>query len=150
MINIYAVIVLATILAEYILSLIASVLNLQTLSAPLPDEFRGVCDTASYANIQMYTRTRTRFNLIESAFTMFVVLLFWFLGGFNGMDRLVRGWGWSEIWSGVGYIGILLALRAVCSLPFSVYSTFVIEERFGFNKTTPGVFVFDLLKGLLL
>ena len=79
---------------------------------------------------------------------MALLLTFWFAGGFQWLDAIVRSWELGAIWTGLAYIGLLLLARQVVTLPFSVYSTFVIEERFGFNKTTPKTFVVDMLKGL--
>jgi STE24 endopeptidase len=116
----------------------------------LPQEFVGVYDSSSYKKSQDYTRTRTRFGIIESTFSIIVTLVFWFTGGFDYLDQIVRNWNLANIWMGIIYIGVLVLLRSILSLPFSIYSTFVIEERFGFNKTTPATFIFDIIKGLLL
>jgi STE24 endopeptidase len=77
-------------------------------------------------------------------------LAFWFAGGFNCLDVIVRGWDLNPILTGLAYIGILAVGRSALSLPFSVYGTFVIEERFGFNKTTPRIYVADILKAIAL
>lgn len=148
--NIYLVIILAALLIEFILELIADLLNLKTLSANLPKEFEGIYDTDTYKKSQMYTRTKTIFGIFASSFSLVVTLLFWFLGGFNYLDQFVRDWQLGSIFTGIIYIGILIVVRSILSLPFSIYSTFVIEEKFGFNKTTVKTFISDILKGLLL
>ncbi|MDI6767901.1 MAG: M48 family metallopeptidase [Bacteroidota bacterium] len=148
--NIFGIIILTALLFEYILNIIADVLNLRTLSTGLPKEFDRVYDSDSYKKSQDYTRTRTKFGIIESTFSIIVTLIFWFAGGFNYLDQIVRNWNFASIWTGLFYIGILVLMRSILSLPFSIYSTFVIEERFDFNKTTPATFIFDLIKGLLL
>lgn len=148
--NTYAIIILATLLLSYILDLITELLNLKALRDDLPAEFNDVFDQEKYRKSQEYTRVKTRFGLISATFSLIVTLVFWFSGGFNWLDLLVRQWGFSEIFTGLFYIGILLIANTVLNLPFSVYSTFVIEARFGFNKTTPKTFVLDMLKGLLL
>ncbi len=148
--NTYAIIILATLLLSYILDLITELLNLKALRDDLPAEFNDVFDQEKYRKSQEYTRVKTRFGLISATFSLIVTLVFWFSGGFNWLDLLVRQWGFSEIFTGLFYIGILLIANTVLNLPFSVYSTFVIEARFGFNKTTPKTFVLDILKGLLL
>lgn len=148
--NIYTIIILAALLGEYILNIVADVLNLRTLSTALPTEFEGVYGSDSYKKSQEYTRTRTIFGIFESTFSIIVTLVFWFVGGFNYLDQIVRNWDLANIWTGLIYIGILVLMRSILSLPFSIYSTFVIEERFGFNKTTPATFIFDMIKGLLL
>ncbi len=148
--NIYAVIILATIAATFLMNLITELLNLRALRPDLPEEFDGVYDAEAYQKSQEYTRVRTRFGFITSGFSLLLTLGFWFAGGFNYLDSLVRAWQLNAIWTGMIYIGILIISRSILSLPFSIYSTFVIEERFGFNKITPRLFAFDLLKGLLL
>ncbi|HBZ39038.1 MAG TPA: peptidase M48, partial [Balneola sp.] len=123
-------------------------LNLKSLSKELPDEFDGVYDQETYAKSQEYTKTQTRFGFITGGFDLVVLLGFWFSGGFNWLDEIVRAWGFGELVTGLLYIAVLMVAKSVISLPFSIYSTFVIEERFGFNKTTPKTFVLDLIKGL--
>ena len=148
--NVYAIIILGALLAEYVLDIVSDVLNLRNLQDELPSEFRDTFEEDEYAKAQDYTRTRTRFGLVSSTFGLAVLLTFWFAGGFEGLDTLVRGWGFGAIVTGLLYIGLLVLGRGALSLPFSLYSTFVIEERFGFNETTPKTFVLDLLKSLAL
>ena len=148
--NIYALIILSTLFFSYLLSQIADMLNLKALSDKLPDEFAGVYDAEAYSKSQDYTRVRTRFGFVTSTFGLLLTLVFWFAGGFNILDQFVRSWQLHSIWSGLLYIGILVLLKGFISLPFSIYSTFVIEERFGFNKTTAATFIADLFKGLAL
>jgi STE24 endopeptidase len=148
--NIYGLIILAALLADYILGMVADWLNLRALDPELPAEFAGVYDPEKYARSQEYTRTKTRFGLITGTFDLALLLLFWQLGGFNYLDQLVRGWGLGAVMIGLTFIGILLLAKTAISLPFGIYSTFVIEERFGFNRTTPATFITDLLKGIML
>ncbi len=146
--NIYAIIILVTIAVDFILDLVSNYLNLKSLSKELPDEFEGVYDEETYAKSQEYTKTQTRFGFITGGFDLVVLLGFWFSGGFNWLDEIVRAWGFGELVTGLLYIAVLMVSKSAISLPFSIYSTFVIEERFGFNKTTPKTFVLDLVKGL--
>jgi STE24 endopeptidase len=148
--NPFGAIVLGALLAEFAVNLAADILNLRTLRQDLPEEFAGVYDAVAYTKSHAYTRARTVFGISESAFNLIVVLLFWFLGGFQLLDEAVRSLAAGPVWGGVLYCGALFLLKGVLSLPFSVYSTFVIEERFGFNKTTPATFVADIARSLLL
>ncbi|MEX2463173.1 MAG: M48 family metallopeptidase, partial [Balneolaceae bacterium] len=107
-------------------------------------------DEETYAKSQEYTRVNTKFGFIAGSFDLVILLGFWFAGGFNWLDQWARGFDLGVIGTGLIFIGGLLIAKSIISLPFSIYSTFVIEERFGFNKTTAGIFVMDLLKGLLL
>lgn len=148
--NIFSIIILVTLLVDFILNLLADFYNMKSLDKELPDEFSEVYDEATYHKSQQYTKVRTRFGIITSAFNLMLLLVFWFAGGFNWLDEIVRSWDFGVIWTGLAYIGILITARSILSLPFSIYSTFVIEERFDFNKTTPKTFLLDMLKGLAL
>ncbi|MCD6567463.1 MAG: M48 family metallopeptidase [Dehalococcoidia bacterium] len=146
--NCFFIIILAALLVEFALQLVASLLNLRALGTEQPPELEGVYQPEAYRNSQEYTRVSTRFGLVESAFMLAVLLVFWFAGGFNWLDIIVRGWGFPSLVNGLLYIGILALAYSIIGLPFSVYGTFVIEERFGFNRTTRRTFVLDHLKGL--
>lgn len=148
--NIYAIIILATLIIEFLLSTIAEILNLKQLRPELPQEFEGFYDQEKYKKSQEYTRINTRFGFITSTFSLIVTLVFWFAGGFNYLDNIVRGWELHPIFTGLAYIGILVFLNSAVSLPFSIYHTFVIEEQFGFNKTTVKTFILDIIKVTLL
>lgn len=146
--NIFAVIILATLAVDFILNLVSDYLNLQSLDQGLAEEFKDVYDEETYDKSQRYTKERTKFGILTSVFNLALLLVFWFAGGFQWMDEIVRGWELGVIWTGLVYIGILIVAKQILSLPFSIYSTFVIEEKYGFNKTTPKTFVLDLVKGL--
>jgi len=148
--NVYGTIILLTILIEYGLSIIAEFLNLGALKGVLPKELASIYDPDDYRRSQDYTHVRTRFGMMVSTFTLLLTLVFWFSGGFNILDQLVRNWDFNPLFTGLLYIGILSFLRGLLSLPFALYSTFVIETRFGFNKTTPALFITDMVKGTLL
>lgn len=148
--NIYGIIILAALLLDNALNLIADLLNLKAMQQELPGEFRGVYDPEAYRKSQEYTRVTTRFGLLTSTVNLVALLAFWFSGGFNLLDQFVRSGGFGPIVTGLAYIGLLVLLRGLLSLPFRIYSTFVIEQRFGFNKMTPLLFFSDLLKGTAL
>ena len=148
--NTFAVIILVALAGEYALSVAVSVLNARAFSPTVPAEFTGVFDDATYAQTQRYTATRTRLGLIRGAFDLAVVLLFWFAGGFEWLDQALRGLDRGPVVTGLLYIGGLGVASTLLGLPFRIYSTFGIEARYGFNRTTPTTFVADLLKGVLL
>jgi STE24 endopeptidase len=116
----------------------------------LPGEFEGTYDAEAYENSQKYTQVYTRFGFLTGSISLIITLIFWFAGGFNYLDNIVRAWDLGAIGTGLIYIAILIVARSILSLPFSLYTTFVIEERFGFNKTTLKTFFLDMLKGLFL
>lgn len=139
-----------TVIGFYLLDLIANLMNLKALKPQLPREFEDTYDAEAYAKSQNYTRTTTRFGLVDSAFSLVVFLAFWWMGGFEWLDQWVRGFEWGPIATGIAYIFILMFGAQLLYLPFSIYNTFVIEERYGFNKTTPKVFISDAIKGILI
>ena len=148
--NIFSYIILIALVLQFILDTVAHTLNLRALKSEIPLALAGVYEPEDYRKSQEYTRSRTRFGFVTSSFSLLVILLFWFTGGFNFLDQFVRPWGFGPIVNGLCYTGILMIAYELLTLPFSIYSTFVIEERFGFNRTTPRVFITDSLKGLVL
>jgi STE24 endopeptidase len=148
--NLYGLIILFALLADFILGAVADWLNLKALDPKLPAEFADCYDPAEYARSQEYTRAKSRFGQVTATFDLALLLLFWLVGGFAWLDQLVRGLAEGMVFRGLLFFGLLLLAKSLLSLPFSVYSTFVIEERFGFNRTTPATFIGDLFKGLLL
>jgi len=148
--NIYSWIILTAMIGTFTLSAVSDFLNLKALKEELPDEFSGVYKQEDYRKSQAYTRATTKFGLLSSTFDLIVLLAFWFSGSFNTLDTLISRVAEGPIIQGLLYIGALTAGKFILSLPFSIYSTFVIEERFGFNKTTPATFVKDMIKGLIL
>jgi STE24 endopeptidase len=143
-------IIVGALLAEYVLTVWAAVLNLRAMSPSVPAEFQEIFDRERYARSQEYTRVRTRFGFLHTTLSLVVLLVFWHLGGFNLLDRWVRAPELGPILSGLLYVGALAVASTLLGLPFRLYATFVIEERFGFNRTAVRTFVADLVKGLLL
>jgi len=148
--NLIGVIILIALVFEYALQLAGNLLNLKSLKLKPPPVLEGIYEPSEYKRSQEYLRTKTRFNLTANAFSLLLILAFWFSGGFNWFDHLVRSWNFSPLVNGLLYFGILIIAQNILALPFSIYATFVIEERFGFNRTTPKTFVFDRVKGLSL
>lgn len=150
MMNFIAVIILCAVLADFLLHLIADVLNLRMLKSQLPAQFKGWYDEQRYATAQQYLRVNTRFEWMAAIVNLILFLLLWFGRGFPLIDQWVRSVSDAPVVRGILYIGILFLLKSVISLPFSIYSTFSIEERFGFNKTTWKIFISDRVKQLVL
>jgi len=146
--NPFFVIILAAIVLDFVLNLVANLLNLRALKLEPPAGLEDVYNPDEYRRSQQYTRTNTRFECVTDAFGLVVILSFWLWGGFNYLDQIVRSWGFIAIVNGLLYIGILLMAYSLLMLPFSVYATFAIEQRFGFNRTAPRTFILDRLKGV--
>jgi len=150
MMNPYLVFILALLLLQYLLDLIVDLLEIRSLDPVLPRAFRDVYDEEKYAESQKYTRVTTRFSQIRVSISLVLTIAFILLGGFNTVDLIARNFDQGTIITGLLFTGMVTLLSSILSLPFSLYFTFVIEEKFGFNKTTFKTFVLDLVKGTLL
>jgi STE24 endopeptidase len=116
----------------------------------VPDAFADKIQLDAHQKAADYTLTNTRQGRVELVYTS-LLLLGWTLGGgLQWLDSLWGAAGWGEINKGVAVMVSAFLIMALLELPFSLYHTFVIEERFGFNKTTPGTFISDLVKQTLL
>jgi STE24 endopeptidase len=149
-VNTFLIIILAIIVARYALDTLSSILNVRHLRETLPESFVGIFDDEKYTTSQRYLRTNTRFGIISDTVSTVLTLAFLTLGGFNVVDQLARSASSHTILSGLLFVAILMLISKVASLPFALYDTFVIEARFGFNKTTPRTYVADYVKGLVL
>ena len=148
--NAVAAIVLLTLVANYALDLIAGVLNLRNIKHELPAGFEDVYDPERYRMSQAYLKANTRLGWVTETIHLVVLLAFWFGGGFARLDAWVRSFGWGTVSTGIAFVACLAALKLIVGLPFSVYAVFVVEERFGFNRTGWKTFVTDRIKGLVL
>ena len=148
--NSWLLFILTVIILHYVLEVVISIYNLKALSPKLPAEFSDVFERQGYEKSQSYTRTTTKFSLIENSFSTVITLIFLLAGGFNLIDQFARSFQLNTILTGIIFTGGLMLLSFVVSLPFSIYSTFKIEAQFGFNRTTPLTFMSDIIKSVLL
>lgn len=148
--NPYLTFLLFFLFSVYLLETIAELLNLRELRAELPAEFQDILDPGKYHDSRRYQEEGTRFELIRNSIYFIAVIGFTLLGGFNRIDLWVRSLEWSPTLTGLAFVAALSGLRLLLGLPFSIFHTFFLEEKYGFNKTTPQTFFFDLVKGLLL
>ncbi|MDD3646698.1 MAG: M48 family metallopeptidase [Candidatus Gracilibacteria bacterium] len=142
--------VIGLIVFEFILSKTLDYLNTTRWSDKLPKELEGIYDEKKYKKSMKYEKAKTKFSSISGAFSFIVMLLVLILGGFGWLDSVVRVWTDSDILRAIYFFGVIILVQNIISLPFSYYFTFVIEEKFGFNKMTKKLFFIDAIKGLLL
>ncbi len=145
--NFYFYLIIGILILDFLIERGLSWLNVRNVSPNLPDELKGIYNSEKYALQQQYFKTNQRFGLITGTFSFVVMLLMLVLGGFGWLDSIVSVWTNSEIITALLFFGILSFANDIISLPFSIYATFVIEEKFGFNKMTPKLFVSDMFKG---
>ncbi len=116
----------------------------------VPDEFNEKITLADHQKAAEYTQSKLLVNHFEIIFTTVVLFLWTLGGGLNWLDGLWQAQTENTLYLGVGFIISLMILGSLIDLPFSIYRTFVLEQKFGFNKMTAGTFVGDLGKEILL
>lgn len=146
--NVYLVFIVVILVIHYLLDLFADILNVRNCSEQLPEEFRDVYDAEKYSRSQQYLKDHTRLDTIVNSIHTLITLAFILPGGFRLVELTARGAGWGMIGTGLLFGGILLILSQLMNIPSSIYSTFVLEEKYGFNKTTPKTFILDIIKSL--
>ncbi|MBU1248181.1 MAG: M48 family metallopeptidase, partial [Proteobacteria bacterium] len=145
--NIYLLVIVCSLLTGYGLNALANLLGARHLSARLPAPFRDMLNQEQYAKSQEYARAGMRFDTVEELCSTLVILVIILAGGFDVLDGLVRSAGHGPIVTGLLFFAVLGLAGDLLALPFSIYHTFILENRFGFNTTTPGTFIMDKLKG---
>ena len=143
-------IILVILTADFVSERILSALNVKSSIKPIPDLLSGIYDQDKYQKQQSYFRANTRFGLLTSTVSFLVIFLMIVFGGFGWLDGIVQRWTANPILVSLIFFGILFLANDIISTPFEIYDIFVIEERFGFNKTTPKTFILDKLKGYAL
>ena len=144
------IIILVILTADFVSERILSALNVKSSIKPIPDLLSGIYDQDKYQKQQSYFRANTRFGLLTSTVSFLVIILMIVFGGFGWLDGIVQRWTANPILVSLIFFGILFLANDIISTPFEIYDIFVIEERFGFNKTTPKTFILDKLKGYAL
>lgn len=142
--------IIAILLFDFIFEKILDWLNYKNMKVEIPEELKGIYEEEKYRKSQQYEKVTTLFSLVTSTFSLFLILLMLFGGGFGFLDNWVRSITESIYLRTLIFFGTLGLVFDLISLPFQIYSTFVIEEKFGFNKTTLKTFILDKLKGYLL
>ena len=145
--NLYYLIIISAIIIEYLLTSISSVLDIKNITPIIPLDFKKAYDGEKYVRSQEYLKARTRFGLFSSTFSLGLILIVIHSDVFGYLDQYVRLQTENYILQGLLFIGIIYFFQDIISLPFSLYNTFVIEQKFGFNKIKPGLYFFDKIKG---
>ncbi|HEX9826859.1 MAG TPA: M48 family metallopeptidase [Flavobacteriaceae bacterium] len=143
-------IIIAIIIINFILDKVLDALNAKHYNDPIPEELSDVYDEAEYKKSQAYKQTNYKFGIWSSTFSLALTLAFLLLDGFEYVDTIARSYSNNPIVIALLFFGIIMFVSSIITMPFSYYKTFVIEEKFGFNKTTKKTFVFDKIKGLLM
>lgn len=143
-------IIIAIIIINFIVDKILDALNAKHFNDAVPEELHDVYDEVEYKKSQDYKATNYKFGIWSSLFSVALTLGFLLLDGFEYVDTIARGFSDNNIVIALIFFGIIMIASDIISTPFSYYKTFVIEERFGFNKTTKKTFILDKIKGWLM
>ena len=145
--QIYYWIIIGALVGEYLLSTWSSLLNMNSITENVPEGFQDYYDKEKYSQSQVYLKDKTRFGIFTGTFSLFLMLVVIHTGLFGILDEFIREQTQHPILSGLLFFGIIFIINDIINIPFSIYGTFVIEEKFGFNKTSPKTFILDKLKG---
>ncbi|HNT49504.1 MAG TPA: M48 family metallopeptidase [Cyclobacteriaceae bacterium] len=144
------IVIVAIVVVSYLFDQLLDYLNLKAQRADIPTEIESFYNKEKYLKSLDYQRVQTRFSFLTAGFSFILSLSMLVFGGFGWIDSLLRPFISNEIFLALVFFGIIMIASDLLTLPFQWYSTFVIEEKFGFNKTTPKTFIADKLKGYLL
>ncbi|HRV55248.1 MAG TPA: M48 family metallopeptidase [Mangrovimonas sp.] len=142
--------IIAIIIINFIIEKVVGKLNAKHYNDPIPEALNDVYDEAEYKKSQAYKATNYKFGVFTSTFSIILTLVFLIVGGFDYVDGLARSLSDNNIMIALLFFGIIMIGSDIISTPFSYYKTFVIEERFGFNKTTVKTFILDKIRGWIM
>jgi STE24 endopeptidase len=140
-------ILIGIIIVKFLFDTFMDSLNSKHFNDAIPPELEGIYNEEEYLKSQEYKKANYKFSVVTSIISIIATLLFFIFDGFAFVDNLARNFSDNTIVITLIFFGIIIFASDILSLPFSYYATFVIEEKFGFNKTSKKTFVFDKIKG---
>ncbi|MCL2650659.1 MAG: M48 family metallopeptidase [Candidatus Azobacteroides sp.] len=143
-------VIIIIVVLDFIWEQILNFLNRTKMSPDIPAELMGIYDNEQYARQQAYQKTNSRLDLISGSFLFIIILGMLIFHGFGYLDGLLRQITENFILLPLLYLGIITLVLQIISFPFEWYDTFVIEERYGFNRSSKSLFIIDFFKKLLL
>jgi len=147
--TILALILIITLLS-YVFDQLLDYVNLRSQRSDIPKEVESFYEKEKYLKSLAYHRERTKFSFLTSAFSFLLSGSMLLFGGFGWLDNVLSVYTENQILLALMFFGILMLASDILTIPFQWYSIFVIEEKYGFNKTTVKTFIADKLKGYLL
>ena len=143
-------IIIVFIVVEFVIEKVLSYLNVTYFKEKIPEELQDVFDEKEYQKSKAYQLENYRFGLVTSSISFILILLLLFFDVFAILDQFVKNLTDNNLLQSLFFFGILLLVSTLFSIPFSYYDTFVIEEKYGFNRSAKKLFFIDQLKSLLL
>jgi STE24 endopeptidase len=144
----YIIVAIATL--SYLFDQLLDYINLKALRTDIPEDVASFYDRTQYVKSLDYHKELTRFSFITAAFSFLLSMTMLLGGGFGWLDGFLRGYLENDMLLALAFFGVLVLASDLLTLPFQFYSTFVIEEKYGFNKTTLKTFMVDKVKGYFL
>lgn len=148
--NIYYYIIIAIVVIDYALERFLDYLNTTRWSSELPQILKGIYNENDYQKSQLYKKANHQFGMLTSSFSFLLIMLMLVFNGFALVDGWVSGITDNQIIQSLLFFAVIGLAADILNTPFSLYGTFVIEEKFGFNKTTWQTYILDKLKGWLV
>jgi STE24 endopeptidase len=143
-------ILISILIISFIVDKVLDALNAKHYKDPIPPELSDVYEEEDYLKSQNYKKANDRFSSIASSISLVVTLFFFYLDGFAFVDEWARTFSDNTIIIALLFFGSIMFASDLLSTPFSYYHTFIIEEKFGFNKTTLKTFLVDKIKAWLM
>lgn len=143
-------ILIGIIIVKFLFDTYIDALNAKHFNDPIPNELEGIYNEEEYLKSQDYKKVNYKFSQITGAFSIITTVLFFLLDGFAFVDTIAKGFSSNTIIITLIFFGIIMFASDIINIPFSYYKTFVIEEKFGFNKTSKKLFIIDKIKGWLM
>lgn len=148
--NVYLLVILIVVIFDFVWTQYLSYRNRKRMGPDIPKELEGIYNREDYAKQQEYQKANSRMGVYNSLISFGVLLTVLLSGGFGWLDTLLRQSINNEIGLTLAFFGVIYVINDIITLPFVYYDTFVIEERFGFNKATKKIFWSDQLKNMIL
>jgi len=140
-------ILISILIISYIIDKVLDTLNAKHFNDEIPEELADVYDKDEYQKSQEYKKINAKFSNITSLFSLVLMVGFFFIDGFKYVDDFARNYSENSILVALIFFGVIMIGSDILTTPFSYYKTFVIEEKFEFNKTTKKLFWIDKIKG---
>ena len=144
------ILIIAILVGDFLLENFLEWLNSQKQPAHLPNQFSDIYTEDEYQKAKAYKKANSVFSLISNSISFILTLVFLITGAFGWLSEYLEVYFQNPIWHALAFFGVVTIASSLLGIPFSIYHTFVIEEKFGFNKTTKKLFFTDKIKGLLL
>jgi STE24 endopeptidase len=144
------ILLVGIIIFNFIKDFFLDYLNSKNFNNKIPEIISDVYDSEKYLKSQEYKKTQYRFSKYSKIFSLLIILSFFYFDGFIIVDSFSRNLFKSEILISLTFFGTIFFGNELLSLPFSIFFTFFIEEKFGFNKTSIQTYISDKLKSWIL